>query len=86
MRIQHSSTTNRLCRYSELKSLNLNPVNPHLLGIAAADPFLRIYDRRMLSTGGWRACVIWRDKVPGLQCAAVSCECAVVVSVDCSSV
>lgn len=39
-------------RYSELKSLNLNPCKPHQLAVAAADPLIRLYDRRMLSTGG----------------------------------
>jgi hypothetical protein len=38
-------------RYSELKSLDVNPANPNLLGVAAADPLLRVYDRRMLSPG-----------------------------------
>ena len=37
---------------SELKSLNLNPAMPHQLAVAAADPFVRIYDRRMLTPGG----------------------------------
>ena len=38
---------------SELKSLNLNPALPHQLALAAGDPFVRIYDRRMLTPGGW---------------------------------
>ncbi|PRW39165.1 WD and tetratricopeptide repeats 1-like [Chlorella sorokiniana] len=36
-------------RFAELKSLNLNPANPHQLAVAACDPLLRIYDRRMLT-------------------------------------
>ncbi|EFN53955.1 hypothetical protein CHLNCDRAFT_136223 [Chlorella variabilis] len=38
-------------RFSELKSLGLNPARPHLLAVAAADPLLRVYDRRMLTAG-----------------------------------
>ena len=38
-------------RYAELKSLNVNPANPQQLAVAASDPLLRIYDRRMLSAG-----------------------------------
>lgn len=38
-------------RFAELKSLNLNPANPQQLAVAASDPLLRIYDRRMLTPG-----------------------------------
>lgn len=43
-------------RFSELKSLNLNLAKPHQLAVAAADPFLRVYDRRMLGTGEGCVC------------------------------
>ena len=38
-------------RTAELKSVSVNPAAPHLLAVAASDPLLRIYDRRMLTPG-----------------------------------
>ncbi len=35
----------------ELKSVAINKGRPHEMAVAAGDPFLRIYDRRMLSPG-----------------------------------
>ncbi|KAL4428996.1 hypothetical protein ABPG77_006035 [Micractinium sp. CCAP 211/92] len=38
-------------RSAELKSLNLNPAKPHQLVVGASDPYVRVFDRRKLSTG-----------------------------------
>ncbi|MEW5317745.1 MAG: hypothetical protein WDW38_009020 [Sanguina aurantia] len=35
----------------EVKALDINKAQPHLMAIACGDPFIRIYDRRKLSTG-----------------------------------
>ncbi len=42
----------RPARSAELKSLNLNPAKPHQLVVGASDPYVRVFDRRKLSTGG----------------------------------
>eukprot|EP00013_Stygamoeba_regulata_P023686 CAMPEP_0177645274 /NCGR_PEP_ID=MMETSP0447-20121125/9162_1 /TAXON_ID=0 /ORGANISM="Stygamoeba regulata, Strain BSH-02190019" /LENGTH=907 /DNA_ID=CAMNT_0019147747 /DNA_START=174 /DNA_END=2898 /DNA_ORIENTATION=+ len=52
-----STTTNILIRTHggemghEFKSLSLNPISPMHLAVASNDPFVRLYDRRMLSVG-----------------------------------
>lgn len=33
----------------ELKSMAVNKARPHEMAVAAGDPYLRVYDRRMLS-------------------------------------
>lgn len=43
------SGSNRAC---EIKALAINGVNPHQLAIAAAQPYVRVYDRRMISPQG----------------------------------
>lgn len=37
----------------ECKGLDLNPTQPHLMAVACGDPYVRVFDRRRLSTGGW---------------------------------
>ncbi|XP_025017770.1 WD and tetratricopeptide repeats protein 1-like, partial [Tetranychus urticae] len=34
---------------AEVKCISINPVQPHLLAIGANDPYIRLYDRRMIS-------------------------------------
>lgn len=56
----------------ECKGLAINQQNPHLLGVACGDPYVRLFDRRRLSTcewccascqrrgaGGWRLAAVW---------------------------
>ncbi|KAK9863498.1 hypothetical protein WJX84_002533 [Apatococcus fuscideae] len=43
--VQHKS------RWIELKGLSVNKAKPHQLAVASGDPYIRIYDRRMLSKG-----------------------------------
>ncbi|KAK9827817.1 hypothetical protein WJX74_003555 [Apatococcus lobatus] len=38
-------------KWIELKGLGINKARPHQLAVAAGDPYVRIYDRRMLSKG-----------------------------------
>jgi len=33
---------------AEAKCLSLNPVRPELMAVGASDPFIRLYDRRMI--------------------------------------
>lgn len=35
-------------RYAETKCLAVNPTRPELLAVGANDPFVRLYDRRMI--------------------------------------
>lgn len=38
----------------QAKSLDINRVQPHLLAVAGSDPYIRLYDRRMLSVSTHR--------------------------------
>ncbi|GLG95424.1 Protein will die slowly, partial [Gryllus bimaculatus] len=53
---------NHMGRYAEAKCLSINPVRPELLAVGANDPYIRLYDRRMIkptnfqyppAQGGW---------------------------------
>lgn len=35
-------------RFGEAKCLAINPVRPELLAVGANDPYIRLYDRRMI--------------------------------------
>lgn len=37
-----------LGRFAEAKCIAINPVRPELLAVGANDPFIRLYDRRMI--------------------------------------
>lgn len=39
---------NHLGRYAEAKCLAINPQRPELLAVGANDPYIRLYDRRMI--------------------------------------
>lgn len=69
----------------ECKGLAINQQNPHLLGVACGDPYVRLFDRRRLSTcewccascprrGGWwlAAVWVWRD---GRECGGFGDSC-----------
>jgi len=38
--------------HAEAKCLSINPVRPELLAVGANDPYVRLYDRRMLHCRG----------------------------------
>ena len=38
--------------HAEAKCISINPVRPELIAVGANDPFVRVYDRRMLSCKG----------------------------------
>lgn len=40
-----------ICASSAVKTLALNPVRPYQIAVGASEPSVRVYDRRMLSTG-----------------------------------
>lgn len=39
---------NHLGRSAEAKCIAINPVNPDLIAVGANDPYVRMYDRRMI--------------------------------------
>uniref|UniRef100_T1KVK3 WD and tetratricopeptide repeats protein 1 n=1 Tax=Tetranychus urticae TaxID=32264 RepID=T1KVK3_TETUR len=41
--------TSHISPSAEVKCISINPVQPHLLAIGANDPYIRLYDRRMIS-------------------------------------
>lgn len=45
-----------LGRYAEAKCLAINPCRPELLAVGANDPYVRIYDRRMIKLTGAKVC------------------------------
>jgi hypothetical protein len=52
----------------ECKGLDINQHNPHLLGVACGDPYVRLFDRRRLSTCEW-----WCLAGQGCVLCAVCC-------------
>ncbi|CAG0898801.1 unnamed protein product [Darwinula stevensoni] len=46
--------TNHLGRSAEAKCLAINPLRPEMLAVGANDPYVRLYDRRMISPSSYR--------------------------------
>lgn len=43
-----------LSHYAEAKCLAINPIQPEMLAVGANDPYVRVFDRRMLSCSSFR--------------------------------
>ena len=43
-----------MSHYAEAKCLAINPVRPEMLAVGANDPYVRVFDRRMLSCSSMR--------------------------------
>jgi hypothetical protein len=57
----------------ECKGVDVNPIAPHLMAVACGDPFVRVFDRRRVGTGGLLGAWLLLFCCCGSKCMICTC-------------